>query len=88
MRRGTTQSGFTFEIDEQKLNDMRFMELLKKAQTDSLMFPEVLDRMLGEEQKEKLYSHLENEDGIVPIDATVDIVTEIMNIAGDDTKNS
>ena len=67
---------------------MRFMELLKKAQTDSLMFPEVLDRMLGEEQKEKLYSHLENEDGIVPIDATVDIVTEIMNIAGDDTKNS
>lgn len=88
MRRGKTESGFEFEIDEKKLNDMRFMELLRKAQADSLVFPEVLERMLGEDQKEKLYEHLEDENGYVPIDATVDIITEIMTLAGEDTKNS
>lgn len=88
MRRGTTKSGFTFEIDEQDLNDYRFLKLLAKAQKDALAFSDVLERMLGAEQEEKLCKHLEDEKGHVPMDALSEIVAEIMTLAGDDTKNS
>lgn len=88
MRRGKTESGFEFEIDERRLNDMRFMVSLRKAQTDALLFVDVLEQMLGEEQMEKLFRHLEDADGYVPVDATGDIVAEIMTLAGDDVKNS
>lgn len=88
MRRGKTESGFEFEIDERRLNDMRFMVSLRKAQTDALLFVDVLEQMLGEEQMEKLFKHLEDEEGYVPIDVTGSIVAEIMTLAGDDVKNS
>ena len=88
MRKGTTESGFTFEVDEEDLNDMEFVELLANAQEDSLMFPRLIERMLGEEQKKALYDHLRNKNGRVPVDATIDIVTEILTLAGEDTKNS
>ena len=88
MRKGKTESGFEFEIDERRLNDMRFMVILRKAQTDALLFVDVLEQMLGEEQMEKLFKHLEDEDGYVPVDATGNIVAEIMTLAGDDVKNS
>lgn len=88
MRKGTTESGFTFEVDEEELNDMEFVELLADAQEDSLMFPRLIERMLGKDQKKALYDHIRNKKGRVPVDATIDIVTEILTLAGEDTKNS
>lgn len=88
MRRGKTESGFEFEINEQDLDDMEFLELLAKSQNDALAFPAVLERLLGSEQKKALYDHLRNESGRVPVEATADIVAEIMTIAGEETKNS
>jgi len=88
MRKGETKSGFKFKIDEQNLNDMEFIENLAAAQSDALMFPKVIEQLLGKDQKEKLYAHLRDKNGHVPVEATVDAITEIMVLAGDDTKNS
>lgn len=87
MRKGKTESGFEFEIDEQALDDMRFLRLLSKSRKDPLYFPDVIEKMLGEEQADRLYDHLEVEGGRVPIEAMSDIVAEIMTLAGDETKN-
>lgn len=88
MRKGETKSGFKFKIDEQNLNDMEFIENLAAAQDDALMFPRVIEQLLGKDQKKKLYDHIRDKDGHVPVEATADIITEIMVIAGEDTKNS
>lgn len=88
MREGTTKSGFKFKIDERRLDDMEFMELLASVDEEPLKLPELIETMLGAEQKKKLYDHLRTKDGRVPIQKTTDIVGEIMNIAGEDTKNS
>lgn len=90
MRKGKTESGFEFELDEQELDDMRFLTLLSKSRNDPLYFPEVIEKMLGEEQADRLYKHLEQmEDGNghATIEATNDIIAEIMTLAGDETKN-
>ena len=88
MLTGKTQSAFYFEIDETELDDMEFVEALAELDENPLKFPKVCNMLLGKEQKEKLYDHLRNEKGKVPVDAVSNAITEIMSLAGDSTKNS
>ena len=69
MVKGKTSTGFEFEIDEQKLDDMEFMDALAEVDENPLKFSKVMKMMLGEEQRQRLYDHLRNEDGRVPIEA-------------------
>ena len=87
MLKGKTESGFEFEIDENIADDMELIEDIAKADKDVSVFPGVLTKILGEEQKSALYDHLRNENGRVSIKDTVAAFTEIMNIAGEQTKN-
>lgn len=88
MVKGKTESGFEFEIEEAQLDDMEFMEALSDVQDDPLAFPKVCRMLLGEEQKKKLYDHLRDENGKVPIAAVNEAITEIMTISGEKLKNS
>lgn len=88
MRSGTTSSGFKFEIDEQDLNDMEFIELMADAEENPLKYPKMVERMLGKEQKKKLYDHVRTKEGRVPPDAIDKEVEEIFILAGEDAKNS
>ena len=88
MLKGKTKSGFKFEIDETIADDLELLEEIAKADKDVTVFPDVLERILGVDQKKALYDHLRNEHGRVSTKAAVDEFTEIMNIAGEETKNS
>lgn len=88
MLTGTTESGFSFEIDENIADDMELLEDIARADKDTTHLPVVLTKILGAEQKQALYDHLRNEAGRVPIEATIKEFTEMMNIAGENTKNS
>ena len=87
MVKGTLKSGFKFEIDVESLNDMEFVEALAEADKNGLAFPKVCKMMLGEEQKNRLYDHLRNEEGRVPITAVHEAIIEIMTTSSDLTKN-
>lgn len=88
MLKGKTKSGFKFEIDEMIADDLELLEEIAKVDKDVTVFPDVLERILGVDQKKSLYDHLRNEHGRVSTQAAVDEFTEIMNIAGEETKNS
>ncbi len=75
---GKTASGFEFEMDDQALNDMELIEdLMQVDKGDVTALPGVLKTLLGEEQKKKLYDHVRNEKGRVPMDLLAKEVTEI-----------
>lgn len=78
-----TDSGFKCKINEEVLDDMRFLELIATLDENPLNLPVFLDKFLGEKQKEKLYKHIETKDGRVPITALQDILAEIMTKAGE-----
>lgn len=85
--KGTTESGFKFEIEEDALDDIELLEglcALDRGELDAL--PTVLERIIGTEQKKDLYNHVRNEKGRVP---TTAVVNEIKNIfeAAKETKN-
>lgn len=89
MVKGKTKSGFAYSIDEAVTNDMLFIESLAKADKGDLMaLSSILVTLLGEKQKEKLYEHVKDKDGHVPIDKTVAEVTDILSGAGETLKNS
>ena len=88
MRSGTTSSGFKFKIDEVDLNDMEFIEIMAEAEENPLKYPKMVERMLGKEQKKKLYDHVRTKEGSVPPDAIDKEVEEIFILAGEDAKNS
>ena len=85
----TTKSGFKCKIDDVVLDDMELVDAMAKAQgEDPLQITVVIDKILGEKNKEKLYDHLRAKNGRVPIEATANEVVEIFEALGDDGKNS
>lgn len=88
MIKGTTKSGFEYEVDENRLKNMRVLKLLQKMQKNNgTAFLEAITAILGEEQEEKLYEHLENTEGSANVENTVREFAEIIHNAGDALKN-
>lgn len=97
MKNGTTSSGFAYEFDELKLDDMRFVDILavvvdeNASPLDKIVgASKLLSMMLGEAQKEALYKHIgERYDGRVPRAELEKALEEIMSGAGEEAeKNS
>lgn len=77
MLKGKTETGFSYEVSDESLNDYELVEVLAEVDTNPLLLPKLVDKLLGKEQKKKLLDHLRTEDGKVPIDA---ISAEIKDI--------
>lgn len=69
MIKGVTKTGFHYQIDENKLNDIEFFEMIAEVDENPLVLPKLLEAMLGSKQKKKLYNHCRTKSGNVPIDA-------------------
>ena len=88
-REVTTKSGFKCKIDEAVLDDMELVDAMAKAQGDDpLQLTVVIDKILGEKTKKKLYDHVRGKDGRVPVETTTNEIVEIFEALGDDGKNS
>ena len=95
MRRGTTSTGFEYEYDETRLDDMRFVDVLavvvdKEApEFDKILgVSRLLTMLLGEATKKALYEHIGKDyDGRVPRAALEKALEEIMG-GRDAEKNS
>lgn len=72
---GKTKSGFEYSIPESHFDDMRLVDALSEATAQSVSRAILL--ILGKEQKEALYQHVQREDGTVPAEAVTDEILEI-----------
>lgn len=87
--RGVTPNGFEFCINKRKINDMAFIESLKKLDDDDpVQIVNLFDQILGEDQKQRLYAFCREDDGIIPIEKCADEFAAILQAAGDDVKKS
>lgn len=85
--KGKTSTGFEFDIEYERLDDMELVDIMAEIDENPLLMPKLCKMLLGEEQKKRLYDHLRSEDGRVPIEATTNAIQEIFNSPGD-LKNS
>lgn len=90
MRSGTTSTGFAYEYDEQRLDDMRFVDVLAVViDPNAGKFEKIsgisklIQMLLGTEMKQKLYDHIgESHDGRVPREDLEKALGEIMGATG------
>lgn len=88
MVKGTTKSGFRFEVDPNAMNDMELVDVLADDTMDeAFRMSHVLKKLLPGNQRKALYDHV-RKDGRVPVDAVVAEVEEIFNAMGNAGKNS
>ena len=97
MRKGTTSTGFVYEYDEARLDDMRFVDVLavvvdpEAPQFDKIAgASRLIEMLLGREMKAALYEHSgKAHEGRVPRAELEAALEEIMAGAGKDAeKNS
>lgn len=67
--KGTTKSGFKFDVDVDALDDAELLERMADAYAgdDGFALFDVMKKMLGAEQKKKLYDHLRDDKGKVSL---------------------
>lgn len=87
MLEGKTKSGFAFCVDENRINNMEYIECVAVVENDLSVLPRMLTLLLGDEQKRALYDHVRTEDGRVPIDAIEKEFYDIMS-GNEELKNS
>lgn len=86
MLKGTTKSGFKYEVKDEALNDYELFELLSEVDANPLLLPKLVTRLLGEKQKKNLLDHIRDDKGIVTMDKISDEIMDIFR--GEKLKNS
>ncbi len=80
MLKGTTESGFEYEISDETLDDYELLEELAKIDSGNMgNLPGVVEDILGTEQKEMLKKHIKEEYGRVSISNMLKELTQILN---------
>ena len=88
MQKVITKSGFECLVDKKQMDDMEVVDKIAEADAGNpLAVSAVIEKVLGKEQKAKLYNHLRNEDGRVPIEKVGEEIVEIITSLGSEGKN-
>lgn len=87
MIKGKTKSGFSYELDKDRLNNYELLEAIEELEENPLVLSRVVNLLLGKDQTKKLKDHIRNKDGIVPTEKISEEITEIFQNQGE-TKNS
>lgn len=86
--KGKLENGFEFVVDDDALDNMELIDAMADAQEDNpAMFSKAVLILLGKDQRQKLYDHLRDESGRVPIEAVTNAFVEIFEALGDHGKN-
>ena len=87
MIKGKTKSGFEYEFSKENINNYELVEVISEAEENPLLFPKMVNLLLGKEQAVKLKEHLRTKSGIFPTDKLSEEIMEIFNDQKE-TKNS
>lgn len=85
MIQGKTSDGFEYSIDERVLDDMRLIYKLKETGKDPTGLCDVVDMVLGEDQRDRLFAFIEKEAGYASAKRICKAIGEILHTQG---KNS
>lgn len=79
MLKGTTKSGFRYEINENIGDDYELLKLITKVEQDGTLIFDLTDKLLGVKQAANLEKFLKKRDGYVSTQKIIKEVTEIFN---------
>lgn len=83
MIKGTTKSGFSFQLKEENLDDYELFEVLAALDAGAVeKMPTAIRMLLGEKQKDRLVAHVKKKNnGRASVQNMVHEVNEIFDLA-------
>lgn len=87
MIKGSTKSGFEYEITKARLENYELIEALSEVEENPLLLPKAVNLLLGKEQANELKDHLRDDEGLVSSEKLSHEITEIFQ-GQSETKNS
>lgn len=75
-----------FDVNDEAMDDMEFVELLAAAEENTTALPKVLETALGVDGKKKLYEHVRKITGRATVAATAEEFSKILEKAGESIK--
>jgi len=87
---GKTPHGFEFEVDAGAVRDMEVIDALAEMQTNPLSISLASRKILGADQRARLYNSIRTADGRVPDEIFAEefaFILEAIGSAGEDEKN-
>lgn len=75
---GTTSTGFDFEVSTNLLDDMDFFKMLRASQDNLLYFVDIIEKMFGKEQADRLCEHVKDKEGFVSVEAVKNEYLEVL----------
>lgn len=79
MLKGTTKSGFRYEINENIGDDYELLKLITKVEQDGTLIFDLTEKLLGVKQAANLEKFLKKRDGYVSTKKVIEEVIEIFN---------
>ncbi|MBS4750968.1 hypothetical protein KG091_07740 [Carnobacteriaceae bacterium zg-ZUI78] len=76
MIKGTTQTGFSYEIDDKRLANYELLEYLSELDTNPLLLPKIVKILLGD-QAIALKNHVRDENGLVDMNKMSNEISDI-----------
>lgn len=87
MRSIKLENGFAVKVEENIFHNMRLIDALAASKKDGTELSNVFVMILGEEQREKLYEHIESNGDTVTVEMIGEIIKELSGKLGEDSKN-
>ena len=88
MVKGKTKSGFEYEIDEENLESMEFIDAMAKLDDDDVSgLSNLMDIVMDRKQKKAFYAHIRGDKKFTPMKEAMDGFFEILNNIGKQEKN-
>lgn len=83
MKQIKTSSGFEATVDETKVDDLAFLDLLCELEDGNIRaYRKIMHRMLTQDDEERLLDHIRTKDGREPISALNAELTDIIAALG------
>ncbi|MDG6113747.1 hypothetical protein [Lactococcus formosensis] len=79
MLKGTTKSGFRYEINENIGDDYELLKLITKVEQDGTLIFDLTEKLLGVKQAANLEKFLKKRDSYVSTKKVIEEVIEIFN---------
>lgn len=83
MIKGVTKSGFSYELQDNVMDNMELVDLLADDTTDiTFRISKIIKLIFEPEQRKQLYAKHRTEDGRVPVKEIYDEISEIFSSFG------
>lgn len=86
--KGKTSTGFEFEFDKNRVNNMEYLDTLAQIRRGNAeAYSDAVALLLSDDVRRALYDHVRTEDGRVPLEDIDREIDEILSY-DEETKNS